>query len=703
MNAFNRVTQKLKFVGSTTLSMVYQSEAAECGLACLVMVANYQGHDIDLHHLRQKYSISLKGVNLNQLIRISESLGFSTRALRLDLDELKDLNTPCILHWDLNHFVVLKSVKGHDIYIHDPACGERKYKLSEVSDRFTGIALELIKTKDFSQLKEKSNLKLSEFWTCISNLKSVLVQIFILSLVIQLFSIASPFYMQIAIDKVTINSDSQLLMILAIGFFGLLLLNVATNTLRSFILIRMGNQLNLQIGSGLFKHLTSLPIDFFEKRHLGDIVSRYASSNTIYSFLTGGVIEVILDGILMVCMLALMLIYSPKLTFIVITFLIVYGLVRLVSYNLLKQKIEDSIVKGAEESSLFMESIRGVQAIKLFGKEEQRQRFWQNKFVSALNSDIAVSRLNIWFSSINTLIFGLENILVVYFAITLNIQGLISIGMIFAFMAYKVNFTSRVGSLIEKFIEYKLLNIHINRLSDIILTQPELNESQQIKKKVKGEVELVNVGFKYSETDDFVFRNISLKIEQGESVAIVGDSGCGKTTLLKIILGLIKPTEGEIFIDGINIKKWDKKSLRKQFGTVMQEDCLFAGSIKENISFFDEKVNFRNVQIAAFKACILKDINEMPMGFESLVGEMGSTLSGGQKQRIYLARALYKKPSMLIMDEATSHLDSKNERLINKQLKNLNLTKIFIAHRSETINSANKIYCMNTKKQSVLI
>ncbi len=709
MNNSSSIKQ-LIFRGYKKLPIILQSEAAECGLAGLAMIANYHGHNLDLVYLRHKHSISLKGATLETITKIAETLDFLPRALRLELKELSQLQTPCLLHWDLNHFVVLKKAKKNHVVIHDPAIGVRKYRYADVSKKFTGVALELIPNKSFSKIKEKSDLKLTNFWGGLTNIKGILLQIFALSLAIQMFAMATPFYMQTAIDKVAVSNDMELLKILAIGFMGLKLLSIATSTLRSFIILRMGTQMSLQIGSNLFNHLIRLPLDFFEKRHIGDIVSRYSSSTNIYNFLTSGLIAVFLDGIMMIGMLGLIVIYSPLLASIVFVSLSLYAIIRIISYNMLKQKIEESIVKKANESSVFMESIRGILAIKLFGKESQRQNYWQNKFIESLNTDIAVSRLNIWFSVVNKLIFGLENILVVYFAIVLVLESKLSIGMVFAFMSYKANFSGRVSSLIEKIIQYNLLKLHLNRLSDIILTKPEVfltdHNHNLNNSTVKGKIEFVNLGFRYSENDPFVFRDINLLINPKDSIAITGTSGSGKTTLLKIILGLIKPTEGDVLIDGKSINTWNKQELRSQMGSVMQEDCLFAGSIAENISFFDPAVDFSQVQVAAFKAQILKDILAMPMGFESLVGELGTSLSGGQKQRIYLARALYKQPKILVMDEATSHLDVTNEKLINKQLSKWSTTRIVVAHRQETINNAEKIYCLDNNQlelQSVLM
>ncbi len=682
----------LQFSNTHKLPIILQTEAAECGLASLAMIACYHGHKINLNTLRQNYPISLRGIGLQGLMQIADQLHFATRALQLELDELKLLQCPAILHWDLNHFVVLKKVTARSVIIHDPARGEHTLSFAEASKHFTGIGLELTPTKKFEQKKEEQKARLSDFWQRIRGIKKTLFQIFLLSLLLQLFAIASPFYMQLVIDEVIISHDFDLLKILALGFLLLMLIKVGVTALRSLILINMGAQLNIQMANNLFRHLIRLPLAYFEKRHIGDIVSRFGSMDYIKEMLTNEIIAAVVDGIMLIGTLIMMFLYNPLLTLIVIVSVLLYTLFRFAVYRPFRQLTEDSIVAGAKEDSNFMETIRGVQSIKLFGNEAQRQSIWQNLYADALNADIRIDKLEINYAVVNGLLFGLENVLVVYLAAQQVIENQMSVGMVFAFMSYKGQFTEKASSLIEQIIKYKMVSLHLARLGDIVMTKIENNGLEQInRKKVKGELKVENISFRYSETDPYVLNNINLNINIRESICLIGPSGCGKSTLMKVMLGLLEPVNGKILVDGIDIKSFGLRNYRDQIACVMQNDQLLSGSISDNISFFDPHFDQKRIKECAHLAVIHDEIMLMPMGYNSLIGDMGTTLSGGQKQRILLARALYQKPKILFLDESTAHLDINLEQEINNNIAQMHLTRIVIAHRPETISFADRV------------
>ncbi len=691
----------LKFGGGRKISPILQTEAAECGLASLAMVSNFHGHDIDLNGLRQQYSISLKGATLQDIINLADKLQFTTRALRLELEELSQLQTPCILHWDLNHFVVLEKVNNKQITILDPAVGRRTYSFAEVSPHFTGVALELTPTKGFKPFENRTRLKLSDFWTDISGLKRALVQLFVLSLMLQLFAIVAPFYTQLVVDDVVISQDMDLLVILAIGFGLLVVIRTITYALRALVLLVMGSQLSIQIGANLFRHLLRLPIEYFQKRHIGDIVSRFGSLEEIKKLLTSGVVEAVVDGIMVIGTIIMMLIYSPKLTLVVVVAVLIYAIIRMTLFPLMKQRTEETIVTSAKQNSNTIESIRAIQSIKLFGAENFRQTLWQNRYADTINSSIKLGKLSIGFDTINNLLFGLENVIVVYFAASIIVDGQFSVGMLFAFMSYKQQFTTKASSFIEKMIQYRMLSLHLQRLGDIALTEQENFQEENTESRkfsLKGKIELRDVGFRYSENEPFLFRHFNMTVEPGESVALTGPSGVGKSTLMKIILGLIEPVEGEVLIDDRPMSKWDKRYLRSLYGTVMQDDSLLSGSFSDNISFFSENPDEQRISLCAQAAGLYDDIVKMPMGFNTLVGDMGTTMSGGQQQRLLLARAFYRNPKILLLDEATSHLDEKLEKFISANIKSMNITRLFIAHRSETIASADRVVVIDMAK-----
>ncbi len=691
MNNKSRPEQKLQFWYRKKLPVITQSEGTECGLACLAMVASYHGHHIDLISLRKKFFISMEGATLHDIMQFSEELSLTTRPLKIELDDLVSMKTPCILHWDLNHFVVLKSANANSIIIHDPASGIKKYTLEKASAHFTGIALELLPTKNFKLKKKTESIKLSSFWTKVTGLKRSVALILTLSILLQIFTLASPYYIQLVIDDVILTADTSLLVVLALGFSFVLMFEVISNALRGFSLLHFGNLMSMQLGANLFHHLIRLPLDYFQKRHIGDVVSRFSSMQNVKELLTTGVIETIIDGFMALITLSMICYYSPQLTFVVVLAVLLYGLSRLAMYKPFKEVSEQEIIALAEENTNFMETVKGIQTIKLYGSEVDRESIWQNHFSNAINKNIRLGHYQISYTALNRILFGLENVIVIYLAAHLVIEGGFSTGMLFAFMAYKTQFMTNMSKLIDKFIEFRMLGLHMDRIADITLTEKEpLNPDKTRAHTIAGKISVCDLSFKYSDISEEILSNINLEILPNESVVITGPSGCGKSTLLKLMLGLIKPVTGQVFIDDIPIEKIGNQQYRKQVAAVMQNDELLSGSIAENIAFFNKRIDMERVIECAKLASVHNDISKMPMAYESLIGGMGSSLSGGQKQRLILARALYKKPKILFMDEATSHLDSELEKDINSAIRQLNITRVIIAHRIETIKSADR-------------
>ena len=686
----------LRFTGRRRLPVIHQTEAAECGLACLAMVANFHGHKIDLNTLRRDYPISLKGATLKSLMSTADKLRFNCRAVRCELEELGELSTPAVLHWDLNHFVVLKSV-GRRIVIHDPAQGERRLTSEEVSKHFTGVALELSPARGFERKHELRKMGLGDFWQQATGLKRFLVQVFVLSLLLQMFALAGPFYMQLVVDEAIISHDVNLLEVLALGFGLLALIRILVTLLRSYVVMYLGNMLSIQMASNLFRHLIRLPLPFFERRHIGDIVSRFGSMNNIKDLFTSGLIEALVDGIMVLGTLALMFVYAPILAWIVIAAVVIYGLFRWVLYRPFRNLTHESIVAGAEEQSNFMESIRGAQTIKLFGAEADRHTLWQNRYADAMNTGIRVQKLSIAFSTVNGLLFAIENIAVVYLGATLVLDEMLTIGMLFAFMSYKGQFEGKAKALIDKLIQFKMLELHLHRIADIAYTKTEtgLDAPLEAPQPISGQLTLEDLSFGYAEAEPKVIDQVNLQVKAGEAVAIVGASGGGKSTLLKLMLGLIEPTVGEVKADGVGIHKRGIAAYRQQVAAVMQDDQLLSGSISDNICFFAPDRDNQHIEACARAAALHDEITAMPMAYNSLIGDMGTVLSGGQKQRLLLARALYRQPRILFLDEATSNVDTRLEQQIAAELKGLNITRIIVSHRPETIRFADRVFALH--------
>jgi len=696
-------SQLLKFSLSKSVPLILQSEIAECGLASMAMIASYHGHKLDMPAMRKRFSANLKGMNLQQLIELGDSLGLASRALQCPVEDVPQLALPCILHWDMNHFVVLTKVSGSGsgvkFSINDPAVGKRTLALEEFSKHFTGICLELTPTSKFEVKQEQARMKFTQLWSKMSGLKAGLVKLVGLSLVLQLFALMTPYYMQWVVDEVLISFDESLLTVLALGFALISIIGVVTNAVRSWLILRLSSLLNMQMGVNLLRHLLRLPMNYFESRHVGDVVSRFGSLAQIRDRITTGFVETLVDGVMAITVLIMMLLYSVKLTAVVLAAIIIYTLVRLALYRPLHQATEEMIQNSAKEQSNFLENIRGMQTIKLFGNEPQRQGIWQNRYAEVINAEIRLGRLKISFDSMNKLLFGLENVLVIYMAAILVMENSLSVGMVLAFIAYKRQLTERFANLIEQVIQFKMMRLHLDRIADIALTPIEANrEGEAVIDKPKGQLTLENICFSYSDDQPNILNNVNLSLSAGDSIAITGPSGCGKTTLMKLMLGLLQPSSGRILLDGKDITHLGLKSYRKHIAAVMQDDTLLAGSIADNISFFDPQPNYLKIEQCAQLAAIHDDITHMTMGYNALVGDMGANLSGGQMQRLLLARALYQTPCVLFLDEATSHLDKENESKISEHIQHLPMTRIMIAHRQETINKAENVYVLQQEQ-----
>jgi len=655
---------ELHFGSARRLPVFLQTEAAECGLASLGMIACFHGHRIDLAGLRRRFTVSLKGSTLAYLIQAAGRLHLAPRPLRLELDELPQLRAPCVLHWDMNHFVVLKSADARGAVVHDPAFGVRRLTIAEVSKHFTGIALELSPTSEFHPADERRHVRLRDLMGPVVGLKRSLAQIFMLAIALQAIAIVTPFYMQWAVDGAVVSADRDLLTVLGLGFLMLALIQVALSALRSWVVLYLSTTMNLQWLANVFSHLLKLPVSYFEKRHLGDVVSRFGAVNNIQRTLTSSFVEALIDGAMALATLVMMMIYSVMLTSAAICAVALYGVLRWTFYEPLRRATEEHIVHSAKQQSHFLETVRGVQSIKLFGRQEERRSRWLNLVVDAVNQDLATQKLGLGFRSANGLVFGVERIAIVWLGALLVLDSAFSVGMLFAFMSYKDQFSARVAGLIDKMIELRMLNLQGERLADIVLTAPEQESPAAPLDAIDASLEVKAISFRYSDMEPFVLLNCSFAVTPGESVAIVGPSGGGKTTLLKLMLGLLAPTDGKILAGGIDIQKLGIDRYRKLVGTVMQDDQLFAGSIADNICFFDPLPDQGAIERFARMAAVHDDIVAMPMAYNTLIGDMGAALSGGQKQRILLARALYKQPRILFLDEATSALDVQKERAV---------------------------------------
>jgi ATP-binding cassette, subfamily B, bacterial CvaB/MchF/RaxB len=671
---------------------IRQSEAAECGLACLAMIAGHYGYRTDLATLRRRYPVSLKGMTLVAVIEAAEQMGLVGRPLRLEPVSLGRLRLPAILHWDMSHFVVLKRVtRNGRIIIQDPALGERRVPAAEVSNHFTGVALEMTLAAGFRPGGRVIKQRLTGLIGSVHGLASPLAQTLVLSALLQAYVLAGPFYMQLVVDDGVVNDDRGLLSVLALGFGLAMLLNAAAGLLRAWILVYLQSKFAFDIGTGLFAHLLRLPLTFFERRHVGDLVSRFGAIEPIRNLLAEGLISGLVDGTMAVLTAGMVFLYSVRLGLVVLAALLVYAVLRVTFYRMFRQRSVDLVHARARENSTLIETTRAIQSIKIFNRESGRKALWSNRYADVMAANAGVERLKGGFKAINDVVFGCENLLVIYLGAGAVLDQRMTIGMLFAFVAYKQQFIDKAVRLAEKAIEFRMLDLHLERLADITQAEPEPGQDRtSYRAPPAGRIEVRNLSYRYGPSESFVFESVSFTVEPGDYIAITGPSGGGKTTLMKLMIGLLEPVAGEVLIDDLPLATFGARALREHVGVVMQDDQLLSGSIADNICFFDQAFDYERMQHCAEIACVHDEIMRMPMSYDSLIGDMGSSLSGGQRQRILLARALYRRPRILFMDEGTSHLDTEMEERVNAAIRVLGLTRIIIAHRPETIASASR-------------
>ncbi|EPD7919545.1 colicin V export peptidase/ABC transporter CvaB [Escherichia coli] len=690
---FRQIINLLDLRWQRRVPVIHQTETAECGLACLAMICGHFGKNIDLIYLRRKFNLSARGATLAGINGIAEQLGMATRALSLELDELRVLKTPCILHWDFSHFVVLVSVKRNRYVLHDPARGIRYISREEMSRYFTGVALEVWPGSEFQSETLQTRISLRSLINSIYGIKRTLAKIFCLSVVIEAINLLMPVGTQLVMDHAIPAGDRGLLTLISAALMFFILLKAATSTLRAWSSLVMSTLINVQWQSGLFDHLLRLPLAFFERRKLGDIQSRFDSLDTLRATFTTSVIGFIMDSIMVVGVCVMMLLYGGYLTWIVLCFTTIYIFIRLVTYGNYRQISEECLVREARAASYFMETLYGIATVKIQGMVGIRGAHWLNMKIDAINSGIKLTRMDLLFGGINTFVTACDQIVILWLGAGLVIDNQMTIGMFVAFSSFRGQFSERVASLTSFLLQLRIMSLHNERIADIALHEKEEKKPEIEIVADMGPISLETNGlsYRYDSQSAPIFSALSLSVAPGESVAITGASGAGKTTLMKVLCGLFEPDSGRVLINGIDIRQIGINNYHRMIACVMQDDRLFSGSIRENICGFAEEMDEEWMVECARASHIHDVIMNMPMGYETLIGELGEGLSGGQKQRIFIARALYRKPGILFMDEVTSALDSESEHFVNVAIKNMNITRVIIAHRETTLRTVDRV------------
>jgi ATP-binding cassette, subfamily B, bacterial CvaB/MchF/RaxB len=669
-----------------------QAEAAECAHACLAMVANHYGHRLNLPGLRQLYPTSMKGTTLAELMALASDLELSPRAVRLELEELGQLQLPAILHWDLNHFVVLEKVGRDWAMIVDPACGRRRMPLKKLGRHFTGVALELSPTPDFRPVQARTKTRLSDLWSRLVNFRGAFLQILGLSLLLQLTALILPFFLQLTVDEAIGQGDTNLLLVLFVAFGAIYLVSGVTEALRSWVVLTLGQSLSFQLSGNVIRHLLRLPVAYFERRHIGDLLSRVGSIQPIRELLTQGIVNALIDFALAITTLVVMWLIHPGMAMIVLATTLVYLGIGLLLYPGLRRRTEEEIIARAGEGTYLMESIRAIRAVKLHSSEALRENGWRNRHAEVVSASYRAQMFGIHLNLAESLLTGFQLLLVVYVGALAVLGQDLTVGLLFAFLAYRTSFTGSAVGIIDQIQSFRLLGVHLERLSDITGERREELRVAHRRQLLPGPaIAARELSFAYSPAEPPIFEGLELDVPAGGFVAIVGPSGAGKTTLLRVLLGLLQPTGGRILIDEVPLGPATNAAWRARIGAVMQDDVLLSGTLADNIAFFDPELDQKRVETAARLARIHEEIVAMPMGYQSLISDMGSALSGGQKQRILLARALYRDPDALFLDEGTANLDEANEAAIADMIAGLPITRIVIAHRAALIERADMV------------
>ena len=673
------------------LPVILQADRSECGLACLAMIAGYYGYRSTLRELRTKFRVSLRGTTLASLREYGEQLGLTSRALRLDPHELAQLRTPAILHWDLDHFVVLKAQNSRNVTVVDPAVGTRRLGMDDFSSHFTGVALEFSSTPAFREKQDTETIKLSAFFHAFKGLGQQLTVVFTLVLLLQLFALVMPLNVQFTVDQGIRQGDMNIVFALAAGFGLVALIAALTNYFRSMLVLYIGNTTAYRLVSGLTHHLLRLSDSWFTARHTGDILSRFGSVAPVRDFLMTGAFAMLVDAFMAIGAFAVLMFYAWELTLALGVFLILFALLRFATYVPLRHLTHEAIAADALENSSFIENVQRHRAIKLLGAEADREDAWGERFVVSINTDTRLSRFGLHLGLAGSAIGSIEGVVMLLLGANKVIQGDFTLGMLFAFHSYGGIFSGRVHALIDALVDLRMLQVHQERIADIGLEEREVPvECKGIRSDLSGAISVRSLCFSYNDEEGAVLEDVNLDIASGEFVAIAGESGKGKTTFIKLICKLLTPTEGEIQVDGIDLRQLDTVHYRRQIGVVMQDDDLFSGSLIENIAMGETQPDPERVERAARLACIHEDIRRMPMRYLTLVGHMGSTLSGGQRQRVMLARAIYRNPSMLLLDEGTAHLNESLQEQVLTHLTASGATLIIASHDPRVLERANR-------------
>ena len=680
---------------SRQIPLVRQMSATDCGAATLAMVLRYHGKEVPLGEIRQALGVGRNGTTVSALLRAGRVYGLRGRGVRAEIDDVSALPCGTILYWEFRHYVVLERVSTNSVRIVDPAVGRRNVPVGELRRAFTGVALIFEPSEAFKPGKAKTRRAwglLKQVFEC----RGLLARVVSTSAIIQILSAAMPILTGVLIDRVVPQRNYSLLFLLATAYVVFQLFNALTSFIRAHLLLYLQTQVEASFTLRFLDHLVELPYSFFQQCTAGDLMMRLGSNASIKEILTSTTLSTLLDGFMVSLYLILLMLANVPLTLMVIAIAVARVLLVALMRHKQRELLAETLEISARSQTYQVEMLSGMETLKAMGLEHRAAENWSNLFVDGLNISVRTGRLNAIFGTLQNVLGTASTLAVMFYGTYLVLQGSFTLGTMVAFSALAAGFFGPLTSLISAGVQFQMLETYLDRINDVLDTAPEQKPGTvALAEKLTGAIWLEGVSFRYAKPDPLILEDISIAVDSGCRLALVGRTGSGKSTLARLMAGLYKPSAGRIFFDGKDLTSLDLRSVRSQLGVVTQDTQLFGGTVRQNISLADPQMGLDQVIHAAQLACIHDEIVAMPMGYETILADRGLSLSGGQRQRLALARALACRPTILVLDEATSHLDAVTEELVNQNLARLHCTRIVIAHRLSTIRDADLIVVLD--------
>ncbi len=669
----------------------------DSGLHCLVMLARFHGLAAQPDQLAHEFRADGQAFSKQDLLLAAKRLGLRARCTQPVPARLAQASLPAIALLADGRFVVLAQVDtaGGRVLLQDPAAERPNVEPLDVFlQRWAGDLILLASRASLAG--ELGKFDFTWFIPAIVKYRRLLGEVLLVSFVLQLFALVTPLFFQVVMDKVLVHRGFTTLDVIAVGLLVVSLFEVMLSGLRSYVFAHTTSRIDVELGAQLFRHLLSLPLSYFQARRVGDSVARVRELENIRGFLTGNAVTVVLDLVFSVAFLAVMCYYSGWLTLIVVVSLPCYVFVSLAFTPLLRARLQEKFNRGAENQSFLVETVSGIDTVKAMAVEPQWTRNWDKQLAGYVTASFRTATIGTLAGSGVTLIGKIVTVATMYFGARLVIDGSLTVGQLVAFNMLAGHVAQPVMRLAQLWTEFQQTGLSVQRLGDILNTRPESGGSRSALPRLNGHIEFDDIVFRYRPEAQEVLRGVSLSICPGEVLGIVGRSGSGKSTLTRLLQRLHVPERGRVLVDGVDLGLADASSLRRQIGVVLQESVLFNRSIRDNIALTDPGAPLEAVMRAARLAGAHDFVSELPEGYDTMVGEHGSTLSGGQRQRIAIARALMSDPRILIFDEATSALDYESERMIQQNMKAIcqGRTVLIIAHRLSAVRDADRIVVM---------